>query len=68
MHPNDIAVEKSHEDVQVENVLEPDPISHDVKVHVEAEIFPGVNKQTILAFLVSLPAKVNEDSHRLMPC
>ena len=52
MHLTDTDVEKSREDVQVENVVDIDPISNNVKV--EGEIFPGINTQTIFAFLVSI--------------
>lgn len=54
------SVEKSYEDVEIGSANEVEFASHkDERPAVEGEIFSGINKKTILAFLVWMaPLKV----------
>lgn len=61
MPSNGISVKKSFEDVEIESANEVELGSHEAEGHaVDGEIFSGINKQTILAFLVWLvPSKAH---------
>ena len=64
MPSNGISVKKSYEDVEIESANEVESGSRKDEGHVvEGEIFSGINKRTILAFLVSL---VPSKAHRLI--
>lgn len=53
MASSGISIEKSCDNVEIENVNEAELGSHKAEGQaVEGEIFPGINKKTILAFLV----------------
>ena len=53
------SIEKRYDDVEIEHANEAGFASHRVEGQaVEGEIFPGINKKTILAFLVwAVPLK-----------
>ncbi len=53
MPSSGISIEKSYDDVEIESANEAELGSHKAEGQgVEGEIFPGINKKTILAFLV----------------
>ena len=52
--PNTIAIHKDLTDIHIEDTSNPSHVDGQVKepVHVEHEIWDGINPRTILAFLV----------------
>lgn len=54
---------KSPENVHIEYASKADSSTASANVRVEGEIFQGINKQTILAFLVCLSVDCKEETH-----
>jgi len=62
--------EKGPKDVHIDNVAEAEVSFATADTRIDGEVFTGINKQTILAFLVSLCAPrskkvITENNYRL---
>ena len=65
---NDVNDEKSLQDVQVENVSDDKSVLDTAIPRIEGEVFPGINWQTILAFLVRVLQEHKCNAANILHC